>query len=166
MRLLLPEGDHQFVNVAMAGVRTPRPSTKQGEPSEQWGEEVTYTYFIVSFYGMLIYDILGVGQILYRVEATSTTRSSNASLPTTIYRHSIPSRCIKYSSPSNVPDRQRYVLRSPFLPKNCLLCTIHGSPSPCWKHRRAPCRGWSRSCRRLARGYACQLGWYGTSPRR
>jgi len=44
VRLLLPEGDHQFVNVGMAGVRTPRPSTKQGEPSEQWGEEVTICY--------------------------------------------------------------------------------------------------------------------------
>jgi endonuclease YncB( thermonuclease family) len=46
VRLFLPEGDHQFVTVAMAGVRTPRVSVKQGEPSEQWGEEVTRIYAI------------------------------------------------------------------------------------------------------------------------
>ena len=47
VRLLLSEGEHQFVNVAMAGVRTPRTSAKQGEPSEQWGEEVTHMYAII-----------------------------------------------------------------------------------------------------------------------
>ena len=41
VKLLLSETEHQFVNVAMAGVRSPRASPKQGEPSEQWGEEVT-----------------------------------------------------------------------------------------------------------------------------
>lgn len=40
VRLLLPEGDHQLVNIALAGVRAARASTKQGEPSEPWGEEV------------------------------------------------------------------------------------------------------------------------------
>lgn len=44
----MPEGDHQFVNLALAGVRSARASTKQGEPSEPWGEEVrafTFHYF-------------------------------------------------------------------------------------------------------------------------
>ncbi|KAF5393303.1 hypothetical protein D9757_000664 [Collybiopsis confluens] len=40
VRLLLPEGDHQLINIALAGVRAARASTKQGEPSEAWGEEV------------------------------------------------------------------------------------------------------------------------------
>lgn len=40
VRLLMPEGEHQIVNVALAGVRSPRTSSKQGEPSESWGEEV------------------------------------------------------------------------------------------------------------------------------
>lgn len=40
VRLLLPNGDHQFANITMAGVRCPRSSSKQGEASEQWGEEV------------------------------------------------------------------------------------------------------------------------------
>jgi staphylococcal nuclease domain-containing protein 1 len=40
--MLMPEGDHQFVNLALAGVRSPRASTKQGEPSELWGEEAKF----------------------------------------------------------------------------------------------------------------------------
>ena len=47
VRLFLSDDEHQFVNVAMAGVKTPRVSTKLGEPSEQWGEEVTCIYAIV-----------------------------------------------------------------------------------------------------------------------
>ncbi|EPQ57603.1 hypothetical protein GLOTRDRAFT_99467 [Gloeophyllum trabeum ATCC 11539] len=43
IRLLMPDGDHQFVNIALAGVRCPRSSTsKQGETAEQWGEEAKY----------------------------------------------------------------------------------------------------------------------------
>lgn len=44
VRLFLSDSEHQFVNVAMAGVRSPRAATKQGEPSEQWGEEVNRIY--------------------------------------------------------------------------------------------------------------------------
>ena len=40
VRLLMPDGDHQFVNIALAGVRCPRASGKQGEHAEQWGDEV------------------------------------------------------------------------------------------------------------------------------
>ncbi|KAH8079445.1 transcription factor [Cristinia sonorae] len=40
LRLLLPDGNvHQFINIALAGVRAARASSKQGEPSEPWGEE-------------------------------------------------------------------------------------------------------------------------------
>jgi staphylococcal nuclease domain-containing protein 1 len=37
----MPDGDHQMVNVALAGVRSAKVSTKQGESSEPWGEEVS-----------------------------------------------------------------------------------------------------------------------------
>jgi hypothetical protein len=41
VRVRLFDGDvHQFVNVSMAAVRSPKPS-KQGEPAEQWGDEVS-----------------------------------------------------------------------------------------------------------------------------
>ncbi|KAF8070533.1 hypothetical protein FPV67DRAFT_1025672 [Lyophyllum atratum] len=42
VRLLMPEGEHQVVNIALAGVRSARASTKQGEPSEPWGEEAKF----------------------------------------------------------------------------------------------------------------------------
>ncbi|KAF8967855.1 hypothetical protein BDZ97DRAFT_1801575 [Flammula alnicola] len=42
VRLFLPDGEHQMVNIALAGVRSPRVSTKQGEPSEPWGEEAKF----------------------------------------------------------------------------------------------------------------------------
>ncbi|KAG9221028.1 hypothetical protein CCMSSC00406_0002372 [Pleurotus cornucopiae] len=42
VRLLMPDGEHQIVNIALAGVRSPRTSSKQGEPSEQWSEEAKF----------------------------------------------------------------------------------------------------------------------------
>ena len=59
VRLLLSDGEHQFVNIAMAGVRTPRTSTKQGDPAEQWGEEVIPIYPVISLSRALILDIVG-----------------------------------------------------------------------------------------------------------
>ncbi|KAH9915674.1 transcription factor [Fomitopsis serialis] len=42
VRLLMPEGDHQFANIAMAGVRCARVASKPGETSEPWGEEAKF----------------------------------------------------------------------------------------------------------------------------
>ncbi|RDB25021.1 Nuclease domain-containing protein 1 [Hypsizygus marmoreus] len=42
VRLFMPDGEHQVVNIALAGVRSPRASSKQGEPSEPWGEEAKF----------------------------------------------------------------------------------------------------------------------------
>ncbi|KAJ6593999.1 hypothetical protein B0H19DRAFT_1246717 [Mycena capillaripes] len=42
IRLLMPDGEHQVVNIALAGVRSARASSKQGEPSEPWGEEAKF----------------------------------------------------------------------------------------------------------------------------
>ncbi|KAJ3488096.1 hypothetical protein NLI96_g3083 [Meripilus lineatus] len=42
VRLLMPDGEHQFVNVALAGVRCPRVSNKPGEPSEQYAEDAKF----------------------------------------------------------------------------------------------------------------------------
>jgi hypothetical protein len=41
VRLFLPEGDHQVVNLALAGVRSARAAGKPGESSEPFGEEVS-----------------------------------------------------------------------------------------------------------------------------
>lgn len=42
VRLLMPDGEHQMVNIALAGVRCARISPKQGEPSEPWAEEAKF----------------------------------------------------------------------------------------------------------------------------
>ncbi|KAF7971882.1 hypothetical protein HWV62_19771 [Athelia sp. TMB] len=41
-RLFMPDGEHQVINIALAGVRSAKSSSKQGEPSEPWGEEAKF----------------------------------------------------------------------------------------------------------------------------
>ncbi|TFL04337.1 transcription factor [Pterulicium gracile] len=41
-RLFLPDGDHQVINIALAGVRSARAATKPGETAEPWGEEAKF----------------------------------------------------------------------------------------------------------------------------
>lgn len=47
VRLFLPENIHQFANVALAGVRSAKAATKQGESAEPWGEEASCLPFRV-----------------------------------------------------------------------------------------------------------------------
>ena len=56
VRLLMPEGDHQFINIGLAGVRSPRAASKPGETSEQWGEEVGLAYLAIAPPSRLIYS--------------------------------------------------------------------------------------------------------------
>jgi len=42
VRLLMPDGDHQMANIALAGVKCPRTSARPGEPSEPFAEEAKY----------------------------------------------------------------------------------------------------------------------------
>ncbi|KAF6760252.1 transcription factor [Ephemerocybe angulata] len=42
IRLLMPDGDHQMVNIALAGVKGGRVASKPGETSEQWAEEARF----------------------------------------------------------------------------------------------------------------------------
>ncbi|KAI9442378.1 transcription factor [Lactarius indigo] len=42
VRLLMPEGEHQFVNITLTGARSPRAASKQGETSEPWADEAKY----------------------------------------------------------------------------------------------------------------------------
>ncbi|KIP01963.1 hypothetical protein PHLGIDRAFT_131000 [Phlebiopsis gigantea 11061_1 CR5-6] len=42
IRLILPDGDHQFVNITLAGVRSPRVASKPDETSEPFGEEAKF----------------------------------------------------------------------------------------------------------------------------
>ena len=40
VRLLLSNEEHQFVNLALAGVKCPKTGMRESEPSEPFGEEV------------------------------------------------------------------------------------------------------------------------------
>ncbi|KAN0109313.1 hypothetical protein V8E52_009497 [Russula decolorans] len=42
VRLFMPDGEHQFVNITLAGARSPRVASKQGETSEPSGDEAKY----------------------------------------------------------------------------------------------------------------------------
>ncbi|KAI0700878.1 hypothetical protein BC835DRAFT_1404699 [Cytidiella melzeri] len=42
VRLLLPDGDHQFVNITLAGVRSPRCANRPEETTEPFGEEAKW----------------------------------------------------------------------------------------------------------------------------
>ncbi|KII92084.1 hypothetical protein PLICRDRAFT_50514 [Plicaturopsis crispa FD-325 SS-3] len=77
VRLLMPDGEHQFANIALAGVRSARASSKQGEPSEPWGEEAKF--FVES---RLLQRPVRV-QILSLPTSTATPfqTSANASAP-------------------------------------------------------------------------------------
>ena len=50
IRLLMPEGDHQFVNITLAGVRCPRVASKPDESSEPFGEEGSIVQISGSLY--------------------------------------------------------------------------------------------------------------------
>ena len=96
----------------MAGVMTPHASTKQGEPSEQRGDEVTHIYAIAFFYSTLMHDTSGVGNVLYRVETASMTHSHDTSAPY-CNRPPLHSKLVhQVIPPSNDLDWQWYVLCS------------------------------------------------------
>jgi hypothetical protein len=87
VRLFMPDGEHQFVNIALVGARSPRVASKQGETSEPWGDEV-------SDCGGLAYmprEYLNhAGEIFHRIASASTRRKSSTSLATHRDRHAIP----------------------------------------------------------------------------
>ena len=41
IRLFMPDGEHQFVNITLAGARSPRVASRQGETSDHLGDEVS-----------------------------------------------------------------------------------------------------------------------------
>ena len=54
IRLFMPEGEHQFVNITLAGAHSPRVASKQGEMSEPYGDEVSRYGFLTITPGVLI----------------------------------------------------------------------------------------------------------------
>ena len=54
VRLFMPDGEHQFVNITLAGARSPRVASKQGESSELLGDEVSRYRSLTNATGALI----------------------------------------------------------------------------------------------------------------
>ena len=44
VRLQMPEDQHQFANISLAGVRCPRATGRDGEAAEEWGDEVGWLF--------------------------------------------------------------------------------------------------------------------------
>lgn len=79
VRLLMPEGEHQFVNIALAGVKSARAASKQGEPSEPWGEEVGILAYPVLFPLLNVLSIDSVMLLIYyRLNSLRNRGSCNA----------------------------------------------------------------------------------------
>jgi hypothetical protein len=93
-RLLMPDGEHQIVNIALAGVRSARTSSKQGEASEPWGEEVGHTHSLPTcILHQIINTIIWAGQILHRITTSSTSCTRANTLSANLDRHAIPDWC-------------------------------------------------------------------------
>ena len=54
VRLFMPDGEHQFVNITLAGARSPRVASKHGETSEPYGDEVSCCRSLTNAAGALI----------------------------------------------------------------------------------------------------------------
>ena len=52
VRLLMPEGEHQWINLELAGVRAPRAAAKAGDTSEPFGDEVSFHLAFMPFKGL------------------------------------------------------------------------------------------------------------------
>src|SRR6266545_2299123 len=104
VRLFMPDGAHQMVNITLAGVKSPRVASKQGESSEPWGEEVSS--FRIK--GMtLIYQF--PGQILYGITFVATARKG---------RHFVTAKCDYNPIPVWQHDGYRFH-RYRFVPTCC-----------------------------------------------
>jgi hypothetical protein len=142
-----------MVNIALAGVRSARASTKQGEPSEAWGEEVRSrspcNFHLANFFSSprqntsqnpVYFSALSECKYyLYRIQLQSRFKM----LPMLQHRHLLVYLLeqVKQSVP-NVQRIAKFVLH---------LIVSHSSS---WKCRRASrCRRFG-SCCRLARRHA------------
>lgn len=86
----MPDGEHQFVNITLAGARSPRTASKQGETSEPLGDEVSRYRSLTNAAGTLILHPNHLGEIFYRIASTSTHSQSATSFTAYRDRHAVP----------------------------------------------------------------------------
>lgn len=66
VRLFLPENIHQMANVALAGVRSAKAASRQGEVAEPWGEEVSHIYLLGSTFQPLCRQNFSLNPVFYK----------------------------------------------------------------------------------------------------
>ena len=70
----MPDGEHQFVNITLAGARNPRAASKQGETSEPFGDDMSWYGSLTNITEALKLSFNYLGEIFHRI-APTTTRS-------------------------------------------------------------------------------------------
>lgn len=86
--MMMPDGEHQYANITLAGVRCPRVSSKPGEPTEQWGEEVCL--HVVNTLPFIYRPSFPAGEVLHRVAAAPAPCSGAASVSAGAGRITLP----------------------------------------------------------------------------
>ena len=86
----MPDGEHQFVNITLAGARSPRAASKQGETSEPFGDDVSRYGSPTNTASALILSSNHLGEIFHGIAPTSTRSQSTTSFTTYCDRHAIP----------------------------------------------------------------------------
>ncbi|KAL4074142.1 hypothetical protein J3A83DRAFT_4400199 [Scleroderma citrinum] len=97
VRLFMPDGEHQMVNITLAGVRCSRIASKPGETSEPWAEEVRVpvTLLVPQFKSL----DNSPGKILHRMASTPADCPRSYPIITKFYRHTVPNWCQPGSAP-------------------------------------------------------------------
>ena len=122
----MPYGEHQFANISLAGVRSPRVANKPGETSEQWGEEAKF--FVES-------------RLLQRGVTVTILSLPNA--PAT------PFQATSQGAPA--PSASIFIGTGMFCCYHIFALLMCRSGPPCRQCCRIPRCSWSRPHRRLAR---------------
>lgn len=116
VRLFLSDSVHQMANVTLAGVRSAKAATRQGEAAEPWGEEVVSTISLLLSYILIRFSRQNslLNHVCYNVQSVYS------------YYHYQP----LLHNPSQRPQKQRH-LRPPAcsLGLSCILRVISLS---CW----------------------------------
>ena len=159
----MPEGEHQFVNITLAGARSPRAASKQGETSEPWADEVSRSWGLICTTWATNFLL---GEILHGVASTSTRCESATPLTAHCNCHPISNQ------QQHCTGSREYIYwhRSVTFSRRLHIFWVHvdrlASSAPRWQYCRVPPRFRSRVLRRMALGHVGTLWRCGEPTRR